>query len=113
MDAPSTVPEITPEALRDRLEAGEATLLVDVREPFEAKIADLPDVGQLRIPTGAFADRLDEIGRDRDGVVYCRSGSRSEWAVRMLLAHGYDRVWNLNGGVLRWRTDVDPSLRAY
>jgi adenylyltransferase/sulfurtransferase len=113
MNAPSTVPEIMPADLKDRLDAGDVPLLVDVREPFEATIADLPERGQLRIPTGEFADRFEEIARDRDVVVYCRSGARSEWAAKVLLEHGYDRVWNLRGGILQWRVDVDPSVKAY
>jgi len=107
------VPEITPRELKDRLDAGEAPLLVDVREHFERDIADLPEHGQLRIPTGEFAERVAEIDRDREVVVYCRSGGRSEWATRILQEEGYDRVFNLSGGVLGWREDVDPSLRAY
>jgi rhodanese-related sulfurtransferase len=113
MNALSQIPEITPIDLEQRIEAGNTPLLVDVREPFEAKIADLPEVGQLRIPTGELVERLHEVDRDRDVVVYCRSGSRSARAVKLMLRRGYERVWNLEGGVLKWRTDVDPSLRAY
>lgn len=113
MTQPETVPEITPVELNDRLENGDEPLLVDVREAFERRIADLPDHDQLRIPTGEFPGRLSEIDRDRDVVLYCRSGSRSEWAARILLHHGFERVFNLKGGVLGWRQEVDPSLQAY
>ena len=108
-----TVPEISPTALNDRLTAGDVPLLVDVREPFEADIADLPEHGQLRIPTGEFGVRMEEIDRDADIVVYCRSGARSAWAAAILIQQGYERVTNLEGGVLGWRADVDPSLAAY
>ena len=108
-----TVPEISPAALNDRLTAGDVPLLVDVREPFEADIADLPEHGQLRIPTGEFGVRMEEIDRDADIVVYCRSGARSAWAAAILIQQGYERVTNLEGGVLGWRADVDPSLAAY
>jgi adenylyltransferase/sulfurtransferase len=107
------VPEITPAELKERLDAGDVPLLVDVREHFERDIADLPDHGQLRIPTGEFAGRMSEIGGDREVVVYCRSGGRSEWAAKLLMMNGNKKVLNLTGGVLRWRQDVDPSLRAY
>lgn len=108
-----TIPEITPSELNDRLDRGDVPLLVDVREPFEIEIADLPDRGQLRIPTGEFVARLGEIDPDADIVVYCRSGARSAQAVAVLLQQGYDRVTNLQGGVLGWREEVDPSLTAY
>jgi adenylyltransferase/sulfurtransferase len=86
---------------------------VDVREHFERRIADLPEHGQLRIPTGEFAHRLSELDRNATIVVYCRSGSRSAWAARLLLDHGYPNVLNLRVGVLGWREDVDPTLQAY
>ena len=113
MNQPSDVPEITPTELQERLESGDEPLLVDVREAWERKVADLPEHGQMRIPQGDFMARQDEVARDRDVVLYCRSGSRSEWAARILLHYGHERVWNLKGGVLGWRQEVDPSLEAY
>lgn len=107
------VPEITAVELKARLDAGDAPLLVDVREYREAGIADLPDHGQLRIPTGELLQRIEEIDPESDIVVYCRSGGRSAWATAILLQRGYERVHNMKGGVLAWRSDVDPSLRAY
>ena len=112
-EKPSAVPEITVTELKARLDAGDIPVLVDVREHYEAEIADLPERGQARIPTGEFAARLEELDHDGELVIYCRSGSRSEWAVRLLLQSGYDRVFNLRGGILAWREDVDPSLTAY
>jgi sulfur-carrier protein adenylyltransferase/sulfurtransferase len=107
------VPEISPTDLKGRLDSGDVPLLVDVREPFEPAIADLPEHGQLRIPTGEFTHRIDEIDSGREVVLYCRSGQRSEWAAKLLLQRGFERVFNLTGGVLAWRVEVDPSLRAY
>ena len=113
MSQPEKVPEISPTELQERLEAGDVPLLVDVREAFERRIADLPDHDQLRIPTGELMQRVEEIGRDRDVVLYCRSGSRSEWAARVLFHRGYEKVFNLEGGVLGWKEEVDPTLQAY
>ena len=112
MNAPG-VPEITPTQLKERLDAGDVPVLVDVRESFEVAIADLPDHGQVRIPTGEFPQRYGELDPDAELVVYCRSGSRSAWAAAVLMQSGYENVLNLSGGVLRWRAEVDPSLTAY
>ncbi len=113
MSAAPSVPEILPTELKARLDAGDVPVLVDVREPHERDIADLPDHGQVLIPTGDFIDRFSELERDRDLVIYCRSGSRSAWAAAILLQSGYERVLNLRGGILGWRSEVDPSLTAY
>ena len=110
---PNAVPIITPTELKARLDADAAPVLVDVREPFERTIADLPEVGQLRIPVGEVATRVHEIPKDREVVFYCRSGKRSEAVVQLLGSMGWTGAVNLDGGVLRWRADVDPTLQAY
>jgi len=108
-----TIPEMTPTELRDRLDREHPLVLVDVREAWEIQVADLPDVGQRRIPVAEFEARAGELDPDEAVVVYCRSGARSAWAVRQLRERGFEQVWNLKGGVLGWREEVDPSLEAY
>ncbi len=107
------IPEIGPQELKERMERGDALVVVDVREAMEIEIADLPQYDPLRIPVDQFVDRMDEMDRDAEIVVYCRSGGRSGWAVAQLLEAGYERVLNLRGGILGWRAEVDPSLTAY
>lgn len=107
------VPEITPTELNQRFDSGHVPVLVDVREPHEPVIADLPQHGQVLIPTGEFMDRVTELDPEADIVLYCRSGARSEWAAKILLQEGFSSVLNLRGGVLAWRAEVDPTLQAY
>ena len=113
MNDPTSVPEITPTELKARLDAGDVPVLVDVRELHEASIADLPANGQIRIPTGDFLTRMTELDRDKEHVLYCRSGARSAWATELLMRQGFENVLNLRGGILGWRVEMDPSLRAY
>jgi rhodanese-related sulfurtransferase len=107
------VPEITVTDLNTRMEAGDVPVLVDVREYYEADIADLPEVGQLRIPMAELPERFEEIDKDAELVLYCRSGARSDRAVLFLLHQGYPQVYNLKGGMLAWRNEVDPDIPAY
>jgi rhodanese-related sulfurtransferase len=107
------IAELTPTELAERLEREHPLVLVDVREPFEAEIADLPEVGQHRIPMAEFVARMGELDPDDTLVIYCRSGARSAWATGQLMAAGYTQVYNLKGGVLGWRAEVDPTLEAY
>ncbi|MEX0935914.1 MAG: rhodanese-like domain-containing protein [Gemmatimonadota bacterium] len=107
------LPEISPSELDAQIQRGDAPTLVDVREPHEREIADLPDLGQLRIPLPEFLQRMSELDPDEPVVLYCRSGSRSGWATRQLLAKGYRKVWNLRGGLLGWKQEVDPSIQEY
>ncbi len=107
------IPSISPADLNTRLESGDEIVLVDVREPFERDIADLPDHGQLRIPVAELPGRVGEIPQEAEVVLYCRSGGRSGWATQYLISQGYQGVLNMSGGVLGWRAEVDPTLEEY
>ena len=109
----SVIQEIDPMELKERLDRGDPIQLVDVRERFERLLADLPDVGQRRIPVKEIPVLGRELDRDRDIVLYCRSGPRSAWATERLMEMGFQRVFNLKGGVLGWRDRVDPATESY
>ena len=105
------VPEVTAEELQAELAGPDPPILVDVREPEELEISRLP--GALSIPKGDLAERVDELTRARSVVVFCRSGSRSAGAVRLLLDLGFQNVRNLHGGINDWARRVDPSVPTY
>lgn len=113
MSHEEAVPQITPAELRARMDRGDAPVLVDVREHFERRIADLPERGQIRMPAGEVLERMGELEGHAEVVLYCRSGSRSEWAVKLLRSRGVRNLVNLKGGLLAWREEVDPTVRAY
>jgi sulfur-carrier protein adenylyltransferase/sulfurtransferase len=117
MDTPQQqsqpVPQITPAELKQRLDAGEALNLIDVREPFEWDMVNLSQYGARLIPLDQVVERRHEIDPAAETIIYCRSGSRSAGAVRQLRAHGYDRLTNLKGGIKSWAEDVDPSMPTY
>ncbi len=105
--------EIDSLELKERLDRGDELVLVDVREPFERAIADLPDHGQRPIPVKQIPVLGRELDPKADTVVYCRAGPRSAWATERLMEMGFRRVFNLKGGVLGWKAQVDPSIQAY
>ncbi len=67
------------------------------------------------IPVEELADRLDEVQaqRDQEIVVHCRSGVRSARAVRLLHEAGFTHAVNLQGGILAWSDEIDPSVLKY
>jgi sulfur-carrier protein adenylyltransferase/sulfurtransferase len=111
--APGTPFEIGVAELKERLDRGEVMDLVDVREPFEWRIANLEDHGARLIPMHDVADRLAELDEDHEIIVYCRTGARSADVARYLRHRGYDRARNLRGGILAWGDEVDPSIPRY
>ena len=103
--------EITPAEFQARREAGDPSLLLDVRNPVEIEICRIE--GSTVIPLPELASRLGELPRDRPIVVHCKSGARSAQAADLLRAAGFGPVTNLTGGILRWAEEVDPSLPRY
>lgn len=109
-EVPEGTPLVAPRALAERL-ARKDVVLVDVREPHEVDIGRIP--GGRLVPLGEIAARAHELPQNEDLVLYCRSGVRSAKGVRLLQALGFRRVWSLDGGILAWADDVDPSVPKY
>ena len=104
------IPQLTARELKQRIDAGEDLLILDVREPFEYQIANL---GGTLIPQNDVPKRLAEIDRSREIVVHCKSGGRSQRIAEFLKQSGYGKVSNLAGGILSWADQIDPAMRKY
>lgn len=104
--------EITATELNARRLRGEATQIIDVREPHEFEIARIP--GTKLIPLAQVVGRLDEIDSTVDTVVHCKGGVRSAKAIEALKRAGFQgRLINLRGGITAWSEDVDPTVAKY
>ena len=90
---------INPEDLQDRMESGTGFLLLDVRTPREFAADTI--AGAKLIPLQELPNRLHELPRDREIVVYCRVGNRSAYACSFLASRGFN-VKNLDGGIVQW-----------
>jgi adenylyltransferase/sulfurtransferase len=109
----AAVPQITPRELRARLDRGDRLAIVDVREPHEWEIGNLAPLGARLIPLGQLAERMSELDTAAEIVLHCRSGARSAKALHQLRQAGFRKLWNLQGGILAWSDEVDPSLPKY
>jgi len=96
--------------LKKRIDAGEDLFILDVREPFEYQIAN---IGGVLIPQNDVAQRIGELDRDREIVVQCKSGGRSQRIAEYLKQSGFSKVSNLAGGILAWSDEVDPKIPKY
>jgi adenylyltransferase/sulfurtransferase len=104
------IPQMTVKELKRRIDAGEDVQLIDVREPYEYQIAQ---IGGKLIPQNDVPQRLAEIDREREVVVHCRSGARSQRIAEFLKQSGYPRVANVAGGILAWSDEIDPRVQKY
>ena len=130
-DANKPIPQINVQTLKQRLDAGEELFILDVRNPEEWEISNLDDVADVAyIPKPQIQIAVDEIAagrkrredtvvgripRDREVIVYCRSGVRSTDVIKKLRSLGYnpDNLINVEGGILAWAKQVDATMPVY
>ena len=110
-DENPNVAEISPSEFQEMRDQGVDFQLIDVRQPYEFEIVHLG--GEL-IPLEKLAEHTQAISRDKKVVVYCRSGKRSADAIIMLQDDfGFDNLVNLQGGLLAYAREIDPSMVTY
>ncbi|MFD4366345.1 adenylyltransferase/sulfurtransferase MoeZ [Rhodococcus sp. NPDC058521] len=104
---------ITPVELRNLLDSGAAVELVDVREPVEWDIVHLP--GAVLIPKDRIlsGEALAELPQDKRIVLHCKTGIRSAEALAAVKKAGFADAVHLQGGVIAWANQVDPTLPVY
>ena len=107
-----TMEEITAKELKQRIDKGDDIQIIDVREPHEYEIGQIPN--SKLIPLGQVLNRINEIDPDRETVVHCKMGGRSAKAIDALKRAGFQgHLINLAGGITAWSNDVDPSVPKY
>ena len=103
--------QLAPAQVKQRLDAGQPLVLLDVREPQEVALVRI--AGAVHIPMGDIAGRVHELDPDADIVVYCHHGIRSASVAAFLTQRDFTSVANLSGGIDAWSLTVDPSLPRY
>jgi adenylyltransferase/sulfurtransferase len=112
--ADSTISVATLEGwLKERADGGRNFTLVDVREPNEYEINQIP--GSVLIPKGEFlnGNALEQMPQDTQVVLHCKSGARSAEALAVLKGAGYSDAVHVGGGVVAWVNQIDPSQPTY
>jgi len=103
--------ELTSQEVKAKLDRGDKFVLVDVREPWEVQLVSLKEA--VHIPMEDMPWRVEELNREDEVVVLCHTGVRSGMVAQWLRAQGFERAWNLQGGIDAWALTVDPTLKRY
>ena len=111
LPAPVSSTDITPQEVKQLIDANADFTLIDVREVHEYQICKI-DKAKL-VPLGELPRRLAEFDKEADIVIHCKMGGRSAKACDLLRASGYSKVRNMTGGILAWSDKVDPSVPKY
>lgn len=103
---------MTPRELKARLaQPGAKPIVVDVRQPWELNICALPDA--IPIPMSTIPVRMNELDPNQEIVVMCHHGVRSMQVALFLERQGFQKLYNLHGGIDAWAREVDPGMAKY
>ncbi len=102
--------EIEPELVKERLENGEELNIIDVREDFEYDYAHIP--GAILIPLGTLPVRFEELDRNNEYIMVCRTANRSAYATMFLIQNGFKDVKNMLGGMVVWSGEIEYTEEA-
>lgn len=105
------IKEIDSATLQSRLVAGDDVQLIDIRTP--AEVAQGSILGASHLPMHLIPVRMNELPKDKEVVLYCRSGARSYHACSYLAQQGFDNMVNLRGGIIGWARggfDIAPRI---
>ncbi len=112
-----TLPQLAVQDVADFVasHAGQAPLLLDVREDWELQTArlDLPGATLLHIPMHSLPARRAELAPVQPVLVLCHHGARSLQCVAYLQQQGHTAVYNVAGGIDAWSREVDASVPRY
>ena len=100
--------ELQQEDWRTEIAKADAAVILDVRTPAEWAEGIIPGAIKMNIMNGAeFLEEIQNLDPSRPHFVYCRSGGRSAQACMMMGAKGFDRTYNLVGGVMEWDEELE------
>ncbi|MFB1098482.1 sulfurtransferase TusA family protein [Terribacillus sp. JSM ZJ617] len=95
------------EEIIQKLDSGEDVVILDVREPAEYTFGHIP--GAVSIPLGELESRMDEISKDKEVYVVCRTGSRSDLASKQMEEKGFKNIKNAVQGMVEWSGPLEKN----
>jgi adenylyltransferase/sulfurtransferase len=97
---------------KKKLDSGWKPYVLDCRKPEEADIVKFDFTDRLQ-PHDKLEEIISELPDDREILIHCRSGGRSAKACEYLAEKGFKDCINLEGGILDWAKEIDPSMPTY
>ena len=85
--------------------------LIDIRDDYEY---DICCIGGEKISMYSIIKNINKLSKSKKVIIYCRTGSRSSNIIDLIeKKFQYKNIYNLEGGIMKWREDIDPTLEKY
>ena len=98
--------------LKNLYENNEKFILLDVRTDTEILQSRIP-INSIHIPINEIPNRIIELDKNQNIIVYCKSGKRSQRVCDYLIQNSFNNIQNLDGGILAWANKIDPALLIF
>ena len=105
------IKEIDVNTLKEKLSNNDDFILLDVRTDSEYYLSRIE--GSIHIPMQLVPQKINDIDKNKEIIVQCKSGKRSAKVCEFLLKNNFKNVKNLAGGILDWAQKIDPSIIVY
>ena len=90
------------ETFREKIETTNDALVIDVRSEAELSEGSIPGYTMINMFSPDFALKIEKLDKNKSYFVYCRSGNRSSSACNFMTSKGFEKVYNLSGGIGAW-----------
>ena len=85
--------------------------LIDIRDDYEY---DICCIGGEKISMYSIIKNINKLSKSKKVIIYCRTGSRSSNIIDLIeKKFQYKNIYNLEGGIMKWMEDIDPTLEKY
>ena len=103
--------EIDVKTLNQKISSNDNFILLDVRTDNEVFLSKINS--SVHIPMNEIPNRINELDKNKEIIVQCKSGKRSAKVCEYLSQNGFSDVKNLTGGILAWSKEIDSSIIVY
>lgn len=103
------IPNLDSDSFERMMNEEKNFLLIDVRTLEENKSLRIPNSKNIDLHKPNFADQIEKLNRSQSYLIYCRSGSRSHSACQQMKRMGFEKVYNLRGGIISWRGKTEQG----
>jgi adenylyltransferase/sulfurtransferase len=106
-----TIQSITSKTLKNYFDTERSFVLFDVREPSEFEICQID--GSILVPFSELQDHLPDFDKDKEYIVYCKTGTLSVDACKIMKKQGFKKVRYLKDGIYAWIDQIETYLEKY
>jgi len=103
----NNIANLSSEEFEKKLKEEKEAVLIDVRTQHEYYDARIPSSKLIDLMNPHFSQELEKLDKSKSYFLYCRSGNRSYFAAKEMKKLGFEKVFNLETGIIGWNGEIE------